>query len=153
METNKKENKTIIIERALHASVAEVWKALTDIRNLKQWLPFFADFEPKVGFKTKFMLGPDEDHQYPHTVKVLEVVHAKKLRYSWDYGGISPHSSVVFELTASGSTTQLMLTAYIKQVPDDQSNFLKDAKNGWNHTANALQAFVETKKLNRNHYE
>jgi uncharacterized protein YndB with AHSA1/START domain len=139
------EHKNIIIKRMLQAPVSEVWSALADIKNLKQWMPFFPDFKPEAGFETTFLLGLDEDHQYLHTVKVLEVIDEKKLKYSWDYGGISPHSSVAFKLTASGGTTQLMFTAYIEPIPGDQSNFLKNAKDGWNYTANALQKFVETK--------
>jgi uncharacterized protein YndB with AHSA1/START domain len=52
-----KESETITITRTLYAPNAETWKALTDISDLKQWLPFFSDFKPEVGFETTFMLG------------------------------------------------------------------------------------------------
>jgi uncharacterized protein YndB with AHSA1/START domain len=78
-------------------------------------------------------------------VEVLEVIDEKKLKYSWDYGGTSPHSSAAFKITASGSITQLIFTAYIEPIPDDQPNFLKDTKNGWSNIVNTLREFVEKK--------
>lgn len=133
----------LVIERKINAPVAQVWQALTNIDDLKKWSPFFPDFKPEVGFKTEFMLGPDEEHQYLHHVRVLEVVANRKLRYSWDYGGMSPDSSVSFELFENGDTTRLVLTCRIDPLPPDEPDLMKNAMEGWNYAADELKEFVE----------
>ena len=133
---------SVVIERRINAPTGRVWQALTVISQLKQWLPFFPDFKAQAGFETEFMLGPDQDHQYKHVVKVLEVVDQQKLSYSWDYGGMSPGSSVCFELAADGEATQLKLTCYFTEIPADQPDFLSDARGGWTYTVDSLQKFV-----------
>jgi uncharacterized protein YndB with AHSA1/START domain len=133
----------MVIERVLDAPVERVWRALTDIDDLKQWLPFFPEFKPEVGFKTNFMLGPDDAQQYHHHVTVLEVVPNQKLSYSWDYGGMSPNSSVTFELSADGDRTRLRLTCHIDPLPTDQPDFTESATAGWNYTADELKKFAE----------
>jgi uncharacterized protein YndB with AHSA1/START domain len=135
--------KQVVIERTLQAPVAKVWQALTDINELRQWLPFFPDFKAEVGFATEFDLGPDAGHQYHHHVKVLEVIDGQKLSYTWDYGGMSDGSSVTFELFAEGETTKLVLTADFIRIPGDVPHFLQDASKGWNYTADSLKKFVE----------
>lgn len=136
-------NQQLVIERVINAPAARVWRALTDINDLKQWLTFFTDFKPEIGFRTEFMLGPDADHKYPHHVEVLEVVAGRKLSYSWDYGGMDPGSSVSFELVAEGDTTRLKLTCLFETIPTDQPDFQKNASEGWNYTADALKKFAE----------
>lgn len=139
-------NKPLIIERVIEAPVARVWKALTDIQDLQQWLPFFPDFKPEVGFKTRFLLGSDEAHQYVHLCTVKEVVADKKLTYSWHYEGHPGYSNVTFELFADGDKTKLKLTHEITEAfPSDNPDFSSDNfKKGWNDTADGLKTFVET---------
>lgn len=136
-------NQSLVIERTINAPAERVWRALTDITELKQWLSFFPAFEPRVGFATEFMLGSDEQHQYRHHVTVLEAVPNQKLRYSWDYGGMSPNSSVTFELFAEAKITRLVLTCRIDPLPTDQPDFMKNTSEGWNYTADELKKFAE----------
>lgn len=136
---------TFVIERDLDAPVGRVWRALTSIDDLKKWCSFFPDFKPEVGFVTEFMLGPDDEHQYKHQVKVLEAVPNQKLSYTWNYGGMSPNSNVSFELSARGATTHLRLTCYIDPVPSDPPDFMKGTSSGWNHIADELKRVVEVK--------
>ncbi|HEX4774066.1 MAG TPA: SRPBCC domain-containing protein [Candidatus Saccharimonadales bacterium] len=136
--------KSLTIEREIKAPVGRVWRALTAINELKQWLSFFPDFKAEVGFKTEFDLGPDAEHQYHHHVEVLEVIEGRKLIYTWDYGGMSTGSSVTFELFEEGETTRLVLTVQIDHIPHDQIDFLKNATSGWNYTADSLKQFVES---------
>jgi uncharacterized protein YndB with AHSA1/START domain len=139
------QDEPLVIERTINAPAARVWQALTDAKALKQWLPFFPDFKAEVGFRTEFKLGPDAEHQYPHVVEVLEVIDGQRLTYSWDYGGMSPGSSVTFELSAEGDKTRLVLTCHIESIPNDQSDFMENAKKGWTYTADGLKQFVERK--------
>lgn len=135
-------NKPLIIERTIHAPIERVWQALTDINELKHWLPFFPDFRAEVGFETRFELGPG-DKKYPHVVKVLEVVDGRKLSYSWDYGGMSEGSSVSFELSPEGNGTKLVLSCSFADIPAEQPDFLKNASEGWNYTATSLKEYAE----------
>jgi uncharacterized protein YndB with AHSA1/START domain len=135
----------IVIERNINAPSAQVWRALTDIKQLKKWLSFFPDFKAEVGFTTEFMLGPD-DRKYLHHVTVLEVIPGRKLTYSWDYGGMSPNSSVTFALFDDGDTTRLTLTCSIDPVPTDPPDFMRGTSEGWNYTADELKKFAEGKE-------
>ena len=139
------EKEPLVIERLLNAPVERVWQALTDIKYLKQWVPFFPDFKAEVGFETRFLLGKDKDHQYLHICEVTEVEVNKKLNYSWRYGGHAGDSYVTFELFAENDKTKLILTHRITQdFPADNEDFaLKNFEQGWNYTADGLKKFVE----------
>ncbi|HSX45983.1 MAG TPA: SRPBCC domain-containing protein [Candidatus Saccharimonadia bacterium] len=134
----------LVIERTIDAGTERVWRALTDIKDLKQWLPFFPDFKAEVGFETEFELGPKDGQKYHHVVEVLEVEEGKRLTYSWDYGGMSDGSSVTFELEADGDKTKLVLTCDFASVPADVPDFMKNAQEGWNYTADGLKKFSES---------
>lgn len=139
------ENKPLIIEREMDASIELVWKALTDISLLKQWLPFFPGFKAEVGFETRFFLGPEE-HQYSHIVKVLEVIPHKKLTYTWYYEGYKGKSHVTYELSPQGKKTKVVLTHVITEAfPDGPSFSKKNFKEGWTYTIDGLKAFVESR--------
>lgn len=140
------DTRQLIIERDFEAPIERVWRALTNIEDLKKWCAFWPDFKPDVGFKTEFMLGPDAEHQYLHHVKVLEVVPNRKLSYTWDYGGMSPNSTVSFELFAKGESTHLVLACRIDSLPADPPDFMKGTSSGWNHMADELKKFTEAKE-------
>lgn len=146
------DTKSLIIEREINAPPERVWRALSDIAQLKQWCPFFTDFKPVVGFSTEFMLGPDADHQYLHHVTVLSSVPNQKLVYSWDYGGMSPHSTVGFELENLGTRTRVVLTCLIDPVPSDQIDFIDGTSRGWNYTIDGLkkQSEIKSTQTSRN---
>lgn len=143
------QNNKLIIARTFDAPIELVWKALTDFELIKQWSPFFTNFKAKVGFENRFMLGPDPEHQYLHVCKVIEVVVNKKLAYTWAYDGQPGESRVTWELSNGGKATEIEFThEIIKPFPDDdpsfaQSNFVQ----GWTHTVNALQDWVNTSIL------
>jgi uncharacterized protein YndB with AHSA1/START domain len=138
-------NNQLIIEREVNASSDLVWKALTDYKILKQWMPFFSDFNATVGFETRFKLGSDEEHQYVHLVKVLEVVPGEKLTYTWRYPDYAGDSHITFELFPDGEKTKVVLTHTITEdFPADNPDF--DKKNfaeGWTYTIDGLKKIVE----------
>lgn len=138
-------NNVLTIEREMDAPRDLVWRALTDFSLLKQWLPFFPEFEAKVGFETRFVLGRDEDHQYTHICKVQEVIPHKKLTYTWYYDGHSGRSHVTFELFKNGEKTKVVLTHTITQAfPEDNPDFAKkNFAEGWTYTIDGLKNFVE----------
>ncbi|HTB48706.1 MAG TPA: SRPBCC domain-containing protein [Verrucomicrobiae bacterium] len=139
------ENKPLVIERTINAPIARVWKALTNIDDLKKWSPFLPDFRPEVGFVTRFKLGRDPEHQYLHLLEVTEVIEGKQLTYSWRYDGYIGDSRVTFELSPEGDKTRLRLThEIIKPFPADNPDFAaENFKQGWAWTADALKEFAE----------
>lgn len=138
-------NSSVVLTRVLDAPVDLVWKALTDIKLLKQWLPFFPDFKPEVGFETRFKLGPSDDHQYTHICRVLEVVPYKKLTYTWYYEGYTGQSHVIFALFDKKEQTKVVLMHTITEpFPKDNPDFdPKNFKEGWTYTIDGLKKFVE----------
>lgn len=140
--------KPLIIERLIDAPTTRVWQALTDKQELKQWLPFMADFQPEVGHELRFQLGRDAEHQYEHVCKVTEVIEGKKLVYGWRYEGYPGDSLVSFELFADGDKTKLVLTHTILQpFPADNPDFaMSSFSEGWNYTADGLADYVKKNK-------
>jgi uncharacterized protein YndB with AHSA1/START domain len=139
----------ILIERTYNAPVATVWKALTDNAEMKKWYFNIAAFKPEVGFEFSFIGEGKEGEKYVHLCKVTEVVHEKKLTYSWRYDGFEGNSLVTFELFAEGEKTKLKLThAGLETFPATASNaFAKENfAEGWTYiTGTSLQQFVEPK--------
>src|SRR5204862_6298678 len=109
MTQNSKTAEPLIVERTFNAPVAQVWKAITNRDEMKQWYFDLAEFKPEVGFEFQFSAGPD-DKQYLHLCKVTEVVAGRKIAYSWIYEGYEGYSVVTFELFPEGNKTKLKLT-------------------------------------------
>jgi uncharacterized protein YndB with AHSA1/START domain len=137
------------VERVYDAPAAVVWRALTDLEQMKQWyFPQLSAFEPEVGFETRV----DVEHEgkvYIHYWKVTEAVPNKKIAYRWRYPDVPGDSVVSFELFPEGDKTRLVLTHtglasfQGKQHPDYASrNFF----GGWSHFAVALGDFVAKQK-------
>jgi uncharacterized protein YndB with AHSA1/START domain len=135
----------LVIEKTVAASVSDVWAALTKPKHLKQWLPFFGDFKPKVGYVVRFKMGPSPKHQYEHVCEVTAVEPEHKLTYSWRYNGYPGNSYITYELAAKGKKTKLRLTHNITEpFPADNPDFaIQNFARGWKFTAEALKAFAE----------
>jgi len=105
-------NAPVVIERTFNAGIDKVWKAITDIDQMRQWyFPQLADFKPEEGFETQFSIH-HEGRDYLHIWKVKEVIPVKKISVEWKYGGYPGNSLVSFELFEQGSKTKFILTHY-----------------------------------------
>jgi len=101
---------SVVFERTFNAPVEKVWKAITDIDQMRQWyFPQLEQFKPEVGFETQFNVH-HEGKDYLHIWKITEVVPLKKISLVWKYGGYSGQSLLRFELFAEGGKTKLILT-------------------------------------------
>src|SRR5262245_12370934 len=98
-----------IIERVFDAPSEKVWKAITNVDEMRNWYFDLADFKPQVGFDFKFSGGPPEK-QYVHLCTVTHVIPKKKLSYSWSYEDYPGNSEVTFELFPEGEKTRVKLT-------------------------------------------
>jgi uncharacterized protein YndB with AHSA1/START domain len=70
----KKNNPLITIEEKFNSSIESVWKALTDIDEMRKWyfnnIPFF---KAEVGFETQFNIQ-NEGRNFLHKWRVTEVI-------------------------------------------------------------------------------
>src|SRR5438094_3315766 len=89
----------IVIERSFNAPVARVWKALTDVDQMRVWYFDLKEFKPQVGFEFEFIVE-HEGAKYHHLCRVTEVIPEKRIAYTWRYKGEPGDSLVTFELSA-----------------------------------------------------
>ncbi len=100
----------IVVERTFDAPIEAVWKAITDVEQMRQWsFEPLAAFEPRVGFRAEFNVRK-RGQDYLHQWRVTEVVPGKRIAYTWSYGGYPGESLVTFELSSEGGRTRLTLT-------------------------------------------
>ena len=140
------EKEQVIIERTYNVPVEQVWQAITDPDQMKQWYLPIKDFRAEVGFETTF------DHSalgrvFPHAWKVTEVVPGEKISYEWRYPGFSGNSRVTFELSPDGDGTRLKLSHVgLESFRADQNLGLTSANfnQGWTYfIGSQLKNFVE----------
>ena len=121
----------LIIEDHYNAPSEEVWQAITDRYDMKNWYFEVPEFKPEVGTEFTFK-GENEGRVYIHHCKVMEVIPGRKLKHSWAYEGYEGMSYVTFELTPEGDQTRIRLTheglETFPQLPDfKRENF----NEGW----------------------
>ena len=97
MTTKNVNAEAVVVERTLDAPVARVWKALTDVDQMRQWYFDLKEFRPEVGFEFGFVVE-HEGNTYDHRCKVTEVIPQRKIAYTWRYEGHEGNSLVTIEL-------------------------------------------------------
>src|SRR6267142_344933 len=97
MTTTENLKESVVLERTLNAPVARVWKALTDVDEMRRWYFDLKEFQSKVGFDFEFTVE-HEGNTYHHLCKVTELIRQKKIAYTWRYKGQPGNSLVTFEL-------------------------------------------------------
>ena len=128
-------SKPVIVERTYGASMERVWRAITEIDQIRRWFLDSIDaFLPEVGFEFTFCGGKD-GRTYTHRCRVTEVIQGKKLTYSWRYEGNEGDSLVTFELFAERAGTRLKLTHEgIETFPSSNPDFaVENFIEGWTH--------------------
>src|SRR5947209_170828 len=121
----------IVVERVLNAPVARVWRALTDVEQMRQWYFDLKEFEPKVGFEFKFAVE-HEGNTYRHVCQITETIPEKKIAYTWRYENEEGNSLVTFELFDEGSKTRLKLTHEGLETFPKTPNFARENfEKGW----------------------
>lgn len=136
----------IIVEQIFSKSKEEVWSAITDLKQMKQW--FFEnipDFIPQVGFETKFNVDAEE-RQFMHVWKITEVIPYEKIEYNWKYENMEGNAFVIFEIFEQGSETLLRLTNIgLETFPQDVPEFSRESCiGGWQFFINQrLKEYLE----------
>jgi uncharacterized protein YndB with AHSA1/START domain len=140
-------NNPLIIEQVFNTSIDEIWNAITNKDEMKQWYFDLEEFKAEVGFRFKFVGGTEYGVQYTHECEITEVVPLKKLTYSWRYQGYSGISFVTFELFNQEDKTLLKLTHRgIETFPKDNTDLaLHNFEMGWNEILNnSFKTYLET---------
>ena len=147
MATNDMTPEAIVMERTLNAPVARVWKALTDVDQMRQWYFDLKEFRPQVGFEFEFVVE-HEGNTYHHLCRVTDVIPETKIAYTWRYKGEPGDSLVTFELAPEDDKTRLKLThTGIETFPKTPAYARKNFEAGWTAIIGSeLKEFVEKKQ-------
>src|SRR4030081_3066355 len=144
MTTKSNLAEAVVIERTFNAPVAKVWKALTDVGEMRQWYFDLKEFKAESGFEFEFIVE-HEGMTYHHLCKVTEVIPQKKIAYTWRYKGHEGDSLVTFELFPDGDKTRLKLTHEgLETFPKTPAFARKSFMGGWTYLiGSSLKKFVE----------
>jgi len=145
MKTNLGE--AVVIERTFNAPTAKVWRAITDVDQMRAWYFDLKEFKPEVGFEFEFSVE-HEGMTYHHLCRVTEVVPQKKIAYTWRYKGEPGDSLVTLELFAEDDNTRVKLThTGIETFPKTPAYARKNFESGWSAIIGTeLKQFVEQSK-------
>ena len=135
----------IVIEAVYNAAVDNVWRAITDKNQMKEWYFDVSDFKPEPGFEFRFN-GGNEDKVFVHLCKIIEVIPKKKLSYSWRFQGLAGNSLLTFELFEEPKSTRLKLTHDgLETFPPDPVLSKENFRQGWKQIIGSnLKKFVES---------
>ena len=144
MSTKSETADVVVVERTLNAPVAKVWKALTDVNQMREWYFDLKEFKPEIGFEFEFVVE-HEGNAYYHLCKVTEVIPQKKIAYTWRYKGEPGDSLVTFELFADGDKTRLKIThTGVETFPKTPAYARENFETGWTTLIDSeLGRFVE----------
>jgi uncharacterized protein YndB with AHSA1/START domain len=144
MTTNNEMADAVVLERTFDVAVARVWKALTDVDQMREWYFDLKDFKPEVGFEFGFVVE-HEGNTYDHRCKITEVIPQKKIAYTWRYEGHEGESLVTIELFPEGDKTRLKLThTGLDTFPKTPAFACENFEKGWTQIIGSeLKKFVE----------
>ena len=146
MTTRTEQAEALVIERTLNAPIARVWKALTDVDQMRQWYFDLKAFKPEVGFEFEFTV----DHEgvtYHHLCRITDVVPEKRIAYTWRYKDEPGDSLVTFELFGEAEKSRVKVThTGIESFPETPAYARKNFETGWTALIGTeLKQFVERK--------
>jgi uncharacterized protein YndB with AHSA1/START domain len=138
---------TVLVERTFSAAPERIWKALTDVEEIRRWYFDLKEFKPEVGFEFEFVVE-HEGTTYHHLCRVTEVIPQQKIAYTWRYKAEPGDSLVTFELFDEGKKTRVKLThTGIETFPKTPAYARKNFEAGWTAIIGSeLKQFVEKKE-------
>ena len=147
MTTKNNLAEAVVIERTFDAPVERVWKAMTDVEQMREWYFDLKQFRAEIGFEFEFVVE-HEGNRYHHICRITEVIPHKKLTYTWRYQGHEGDSLVTFELSPAGDKTRLKLThTGLDSFPKTPAFARKNFEQGWTEIiGSSLKEFVEKSK-------
>jgi len=124
----KTTDQPIIISDTYAASADRVWRAISDLNQMRQWyFEMLPDFQAVTGFETDFLIT-NEGRQFHHHWRVTDVVPGERLTYEWVVDGYPGRSVTIWDLKAGEGTTTLTLTCNIlEDFPGDIPEFKRES--------------------------
>jgi uncharacterized protein YndB with AHSA1/START domain len=136
----------VVVEQTFEAPIDKVWKALTEIDQMRQWyFENIPEFKAEVGFETQFVVS-NEGRDFPHMWRITAVEPGRTIAYDWKFDGYPGNGLVVFELSQQGSVTTLTLTQTVRETfPDEIPEFRREnCIAGWDYfLKDRLKKFLE----------
>ena len=133
----KDATRTLVIERVMPHPPEKVWRALTEVSLLDEWL-LKSDFQPVVGHKFSFRNEPMPHWDGIVHGEVLTVAPPEQLAYRWEALGLN--SVVTWTLTPAEGGTHLRM---------EQSGFgpengraYEGSKFGWTRMLDTLSGLL-----------
>ena len=126
----------------INASARKVWKALTNQKELKEWMLMPTTFEPVVGKEFTFKAEGMEGWDGFFHCRVKEVEVNKKLVYTWNSGMINADTLVTILVSEKGEKTEVTLihTGWEKLPVEARTKMIEGHSKGWD------ERFVEKLK-------
>lgn len=131
----KRTEAPVIVEDIFDAPIKKVWKAITDIGEMRLWYFENIDsFKAEIGSKSTFQVK-SEERVFTHIWQIVEVEAPKKIIYNWKYKEYQGDSFVSFELFEVDGKTKLVLTAtVVEDFQDDIPEFEREScLKGWEY--------------------
>jgi len=135
----------ITVEYQFNNSLLEVWRAITNLEEMKQW--FFEDipsFKAEAGFETSFIVH-SEARTFTHLWKITSVTELKQITYSWRYKEYPGDSFLTFKLVQENEGVMLQVRVdIIADFPDNIPEFdLESCRQGWHYfIGNRLKGYL-----------
>jgi uncharacterized protein YndB with AHSA1/START domain len=130
-------SKSLVIEREMPHPPEKIWRALTQMPLIEQWL-LKNDFEPVVGHRFNFRAPPMPKWDGVIDGEVLVVEPHARLSYSW--GSMGLKTVVIWTLTPTKGGTHLRMEQ--TGFPTEDSPFYKGANYGWQNFIGKLEQVV-----------
>jgi uncharacterized protein YndB with AHSA1/START domain len=123
-------SRSFIIERVMLHSPEKIWRALTQVPLLDEWL-LKSDFQPIQGHRFHFRAPVNPNWNGIVDCEVIKVEPPKRLIYSWNAKAAGLQSVVSWTLTPIPEGTILRMEQ--SGFRPDQNNAYYGARAGWNH--------------------
>jgi uncharacterized protein YndB with AHSA1/START domain len=131
----KKSDGPIVVEVFFDVSIEKVWKALTNLDEMKRWYFENIDaFKPELGSKSRFAVQSG-NRTFTHLWEVTKVDAPHKIVYNWKYEEYQGDSFVTFNLNEIDGRTKLILELkVVEDFPDEIPEFARESCiGGWNY--------------------
>jgi uncharacterized protein YndB with AHSA1/START domain len=128
---------TLILVRELRHSPEQVWKALTDPADLREWAPFDADGNLGTAGATVMLTTVGAPRPYVSATKVLRADKPTLLEYNWG------DKEIRWQLEAQGRGTRLTLWHNIDR------GFIAMGAAGWHICFDVLDQLLSGTPLGR----
>jgi uncharacterized protein YndB with AHSA1/START domain len=138
--TTTTDTRSVVIERVMPHPPEKVWRALTQMQLLEEWL-LPSDFQPVTGYRFKFRAPPRPGWDGSIDCEVLTVEAHERLAYSWNVFGEQATDGLKTVVTWTLIPTQEGTRVRMEQsgFRPDQAQASGGATYGWTKFFNGLE--------------